>query len=178
MIAVLLGATSLDGRRGEVTRLLQAGLTGKIPKEYASAPAKPDGRGALSFTEVAAPAVKSAIKIKPVFPSCDAEATRGAPGATAANAPHGWALTVGNAHQERDARALLEAARGALGGDLRGGRPLVVHRHVGSLPPYRALVVGFDETKAIATCLKLRRLDVHCVVINPEQLAAPQALWN
>jgi hypothetical protein len=55
---------------------------------------------------------------------------------------------------------------------------MVVHRHVGGLPPYRALIVGFDETRAIATCLRLRRQDVHCVVLNPDQLGAKNAIWN
>jgi D-alanyl-D-alanine carboxypeptidase len=185
LIAVLLGATSLDARRGEITRLLQVGFSGKIPKEYttpAPPPAAPrNGRASLVRAANAAEVEPGApaIKIKSVFPTCDAETQRaGALAAVAAMPLRGWALTVGNAHQERDAKALLEAVRKALGGDLRGGRPMIVQRHVGSLPPYRALVVGFDETRAIATCLKLRRLDVHCIVLNPEQLAAPHALWN
>jgi len=168
MIAVVLGATSPDARRGEVTRLLQAGFTGKLPKDLAAAeaahppvPASADGRP---------PA------IKPVLPSgCDAE-TAGP--AALGNPLQGWALTVGNAHQERDARALLDAAKIALGGDLRGGRPMVVQRNVGALPPYRALIVGYDETRAVATCMALRRHEAHCIVINPEQLASAHAIWN
>ncbi len=167
LIAVVLGATSLDARRGEVTRLLDAGFSGKVPKEFAGAPAKP---------EAPATAFKPAVHIKPVLPGgCDAEPAR--PG-VAPNPLSGWGLTVGNAHQERDAKALIDAARGVLGGDLRGGRPMIVQRHVGGLPPYRALVVGYDETRAIATCLKLRRADVHCVVLSPEQLTARQTIWN
>jgi hypothetical protein len=73
---------------------------------------------------------------------------------------------------------MLDAAKKALGGDLRGGRPMIVHRLVGALPPYRALIVGFDETRAIATCLRLRRQDVHCVVLNPDQLGSKNAIWN
>jgi D-alanyl-D-alanine carboxypeptidase len=165
LIAVLLGATSLDARHAEITRLLDAAFAGTVPKEYAT-PAKADG------------AVKLAAAIKPVLPAgCDpASATTAA---LAAPALQGWALTVGNAHQERDAKAMLDTARTALGGDLRGGRPLIVQRYVGALPPYRALVVGYpNEDKAIATCMKLRRADVHCIVISPEQLAARHAIWN
>lgn len=166
IIAVVLGATSLDARRGEVTRLLQAGFTGKTPKDVALAEAAPQPASA----EGQPPA------IKPVLPSgCDGETVRTA---GLANPLQGWALTVGNAHQERDARALLEAAKTALGGDLRGGRPLVVQRNVGALPPYRALITGYDEARAIATCMMLRRREAHCIVLNPEQLASPHAIWN
>jgi len=166
LIAVVLGATSLDARKGEVMRLLQAGFTGKIKPEAA----------ATAITQAAAVADARPPAIKPVLPAgCSTEASL--PSA-AANPLTGWAFSVGNAHQERDARAMLDVAKKALGGDLRGGRPMVVHRLVGALPPYRALIVGFDETRAIATCLRLRRQDVHCVVLNPEQLGSKTAIWN
>ncbi|MEJ0069105.1 MAG: hypothetical protein WDO24_10650 [Pseudomonadota bacterium] len=169
IIAVLLGATSLDARRGEITHLLQAGFSGKLPKDLKLAAAS--GAAALAAADAHPPA------IKPVLPSgCDAETVRLA--VAPPNPLQGWALTVGNTHLERDARALLDAAKTALGGDLRGGRALIVQRHVGALPPFRALVVGYDETRAIATCLKLRRQDVHCIVLNPEQLHSPNAIWN
>jgi len=168
MIAVVLGATSLDARRSEVTHLLQAGLAGKLPKGLAAAE--------TAQLPVAAVAAGRPPTIKPVLPSgCDAEAARASP---PANPLQGWALTVGNAHQERDARVLLDSAKTALRGDLRGGRPLIVQRNVGALPPYRALIVGYDETRAIATCMALRRLATHCIVLNPEQLASPYAIWN
>jgi D-alanyl-D-alanine carboxypeptidase len=165
LIAVVLGAASLDARKGEVTRLLQAGFMGKL---------KPDGAAVTPASLTTADAKPPTIK--PVLPSgCDSATS--SPNAVA-NPLTGWAFTVGNAHQERDAKALIAAAKAALGGDLRGGRPMVVQRHVGGLPPYRALIAGFDETKAIATCLRLRRQDVHCVVLNPEQLGAKNTLWN
>jgi D-alanyl-D-alanine carboxypeptidase len=168
MIAVVLGAASPDARRGEVTRLLQAGFTGKLPKDLTAAAA-----ARLPF---AAAAAGRPPAIKPVLPSgCDAGT---ASAAALANPLQGWALTVGNAHQERDARALLDAAKTVLGGDLRGGRPLIVQRHIGALPPYRALIVGYDEARAIATCMTLRRQAAHCIVLNPEQLASPYAIWN
>jgi D-alanyl-D-alanine carboxypeptidase len=169
MIAVVLGATSPDARRSEVTRLLQAGLAGKLPKGLAAAePAR------LPVSPVVAEGRPPTIK--PVLPSgCDGDAAHAS---VSANPLQGWALTVGNAHQERDARTLLDAAKSALGGDLRGGRPLIVQRHIGALPPYRALIVGYDETRAVATCMTLRRLAAHCIVLNPEQLASPAAIWN
>jgi D-alanyl-D-alanine carboxypeptidase len=176
LIAVLLGATSLGARLGEITRLLQAGFSGKLPREFAATAVKSEAHASFAL----AGAVPRAVKIKSVLPSgCDAARPASTTVALAGADPlHGWALTVGNAHQERDAKALLEAARGALGGDLRGGRPLIVQRSVGALPPYRVLVVGYDQTRAIATCLKLRRVDIHCIVLNPEQVHAAHAIWN
>jgi D-alanyl-D-alanine carboxypeptidase len=168
MIAVVLGATSPDARRSEVTRLLHVGFTGKLPKD-------------LTAAETARVPVSALVDgrpptIKPVLPSgCDGETVRAA---AAVNPLQGWALSVGNAHQENDARAMLEAAKKTLRGDLRGGRPLVVQRNVGALPPYRALIVGYDETRAIATCMALRHRNAHCIVINPEQLASAHAIWN
>jgi D-alanyl-D-alanine carboxypeptidase len=171
IIAVALGATSLNARRGEITRLLQAGFTGKLPKDLVDAPAPTQASAAAILVDGRPPA------IKPVLPSgCDAESARLA--VAPADPLRGWALTMGNTHLERDARGLIEAAKKALGGDLRGGRPLVVERHAGALPPYRALVVGFDETHAIATCFKLRHLDIHCIVLSPELLHSPYAIWN
>jgi D-alanyl-D-alanine carboxypeptidase len=167
LIAVVLGATSLDTRRGEVTRLLEAGFVGKLPKDAVPAAAVPEP----VVADVRPPA------LKPVLPSgCSAESVQ--PAALGSDPLRGWALTVGNAHQERDARAMLVAAKAALGGDLHGGRGIVVERHVGALPPYRALLVGYDETRAIATCMALRKHDAYCIVINPEQLASPHAIWN
>jgi D-alanyl-D-alanine carboxypeptidase len=168
MIAVVLGATSPDARRSEVTRLLHAGFTGKLPKDLTAAE--------TARQPVLAVAQGQPPSIKPVLPSgCDGETARAA---ALANPLQGWALSVGNAHQERDARAMLDAAKKTLQGDLRGGRPLVVQRDVGALPPYRALIVGYDETRAIATCMALRHRNAHCIVINPEQLASAHAIWN
>jgi len=171
LIAVLLGAPSLDVRHAEITRLLEAGFAGTVPKEYAPS-LKADGRVP----------VRLAASIKPVLPAGCSSASLTAAGLTAglgASPLQGWALTVGNAHQERDAKTLLDTARAALGGNLDGGRPLIVQRYVGALPPYRALVVGYhDEDTAIATCMRLRRADVHCIVLSPEQLAARHAIWN
>jgi hypothetical protein len=143
-------------------------------------PTETSGPAVRALSDVR-PAVRVASEvhpptIKPVLPSgCDAESAQSI---ASANPLQGWALTVGNAHLERDARAMLTAAKAALGGDLRGGRPIIVQRHIGSLPPYRALIVGFDEAHAIATCMALRRHDAHCIVINPEQLHSANAIWN
>ncbi|MBV8165276.1 MAG: D-alanyl-D-alanine carboxypeptidase [Alphaproteobacteria bacterium] len=178
LIAVVLGATSLDARLGEVTGLLKAGFAGKLksdPKAEPAATLTPAAASAGTLTPAGTGNVKPPV-IKAVLPAgCSSEVSL--PSA-AANPLTGWAFSVGNAHQERDARAMLDNAKRALGGDLRGGRPMVVHRLVGALPPYRALIVGFDETRAIATCLRLRRQDVHCIVLNPEQLGSKTAIWN
>ena len=167
LIAVLLGATSLDARHAEITRLLEAGFSGTVPTEYATL-AKTGGRGSLTL----------AATVRPVLPAgCDPASAMTA--ALGVPALQGWALTVGNAHLERDAKTMLDTARAAVGGDVSGGRPVIVKRYVGALPPYRALFIGYQtEEKAIATCMRLRRADVHCIVISPEQLASRHAIWN
>ena len=256
LIAVVLGAVSLDARRSEVTRLLQAGFTGKLPKDLVATDAlgsllgsasaghapiiepvmpkddpptdapgprvraksevrpstrlvlpwdvvptdSPRGPAVRALSDVhpmkdlgapetpgpavralsdVRPAVRTASEvhppiIKPVLPSgCDTDAAHASAGPL-----QGWALTVGNAHLERDARAMLSAAKTALGGDLQGGRPVIVQRHVARLPPYRAMIVGYDEARAIATCMTLRRHHAYCIVVNPEQLQSHDAIWN
>ena len=180
LIAVVLGATSLDARRSEVTRLLQGGFVGKLPKDALPAGTPEPAAGpvaAAAATMSAGGAPPPLPAIKPVLPSgCGAESAQ--PAALGSDPLRGWALTVGNAHQQRDARAMLDAAKTALGGDLRGGRPVIVERHIGALPPYRALIVGYDEARATATCMTLRRREAYCIVLNPEQLASPHAIWN
>ncbi len=166
LIAVVLGGKSAAARNSQMTKLMNGGFKG-LGKNV-GAFATLDGLG----EKAAALAVS---KPPPYVLPADECSTMVATGSS--HLP-GWGAIFGSFVNKAKAREVIKRNRKVLKKTVRGGRPAVVERQRDGPRRFSALMVGLKQQDAGSVCQRLSTFGIYCLVLPPEQLNNPKAIWR
>lgn len=150
LIAVVLGASTRQGRDGAVRRLLDRGFARKATD------------GAITLDALATTGGQG--DALPVSASIIARAC------LVPRGPSGWNIDLGVARSEKEAldraRAFIREHRKGL----RAARAVSIPRYMG-VALHRVIVTGLDRARAQRVCLDFRKQGGHCIIFGPDAAA-------
>ncbi len=165
LIAVVLGGKSSAARNSQMTKLMNRGFDGLGESEGTAA----------YLDELSQTASLTASKPPPYVLPAEQCSTMVATGASHLS---GWGAIFGSFVKKSKAREIIKRNRKVLKSTVRSGRPAVVERERDGPRRFSALLVGLKQDDAGAACQHLWTFGIYCLVVPPEQLNNPKAIWR
>ncbi len=166
LIAVVLGGKSAAARNGRMTKLMNLGFEGL---------GKTEGEAAFLDGLSEKSAALAAMKPPPYVLPAEQCSTRVATGGSHLS---GWGTIFGSFVKKSKAREIIKRNRKVLRSTIKRGRAAIVERERDGPRRFSALLVGLKQEDAGEACKRLWTLGIYCLVVPPDQLNNPNAIWR